>query len=411
MLLENLPYNADKLYIQHPRTSVFNMLPKIHKPNNPGRPIESAVSCPTAQLASFLDSIFTPINQQLPTFIKDTSHALRLFKEFKFNGPNRHLFTMDVKSLYTCIPHADGLKALKFFLEQRPKQDPPTNTLLRLAELVLTTNAFSFNGSFYLQTSGVAMGSKLGPSYACLFVGHQEHLVWNSYNGPIPCLIKRYMDDIIGATSLPLEDLQNFIDYTNNFHPVLQFTHNITEQSLPFLDIQLTIENDTIATSIYYKNTDAHSFLDYNSSHPNKCKESIPYSQLRRLRRICSNDEDFQSKAKEMTAFFHTNNYPEKITTSALDKVNNLSQDDALLPVDKNQSKNRIPFTLTYHPLNNRIKNIIYNNFQLLSNDSKTKQIFNAPPLMAFRRDKNIRDSLVRTNLRSSDSPGTLPCM
>ena len=29
---------------------------------------------------------------------------------------------------------------------------------------------------------------------------------------------------------------------------------------------------------------------------------------------------------------------------------------------------------------------------------------------MAFRRDKNIRDSLVRTNLRSSDSPGTLPC-
>ena len=78
--------------------------------------------------------------------------------------------------------------------------------------------------------------------------------------------------------------------------------------------------------------------VDYNSSHPRKCKESIPYSQLRRLRRICSNDEDFQSKAKEMTAFFHTNNYPEKITKSALDKVNNLSQDDALLPVDRNQS-------------------------------------------------------------------------
>ena len=72
----------------------------------------------------------------------------------------------------------------------------------------------------------------------------------------------RYMDDdTIGATSLPLEALQNFIDFTNNF-PALQFTHNITEQSLPFLDILLTIKNDTIATSIYYTDTDAGSFLD-----------------------------------------------------------------------------------------------------------------------------------------------------
>ena len=142
-----------------------------------------------------------------------------------------------------------------------------------------------------------------------------------------PCLIKRYMDDIIGATSLPLEALQNFIDYTNNFHPALQFTHNITEHTWPFLDIQFTIEDETIATSIYYKDTDAHSFLDYNSSHPSKCKDSVPYSQFRRLRRICSNDEDFHSKAKEMTSFFHQNDYPKKITTSAFQKVNNLTQE------------------------------------------------------------------------------------
>ena len=121
----------------------------------------------------------------------------------------------------------------------------------------------------------------------------------NSYHGPFPCLIKRYMDDIIGATSLPLESLQEFINYTNNFHPALQFTHNITEDSLPFLDLRLTIKDDTISTTIYYKETDAHSFLDYGSSHPKKCKDSIPYSQLRRLRRICTAEEDFDAKAKD----------------------------------------------------------------------------------------------------------------
>eukprot|EP00794_Sanderia_malayensis_P006597 gene6597-biopygen5379 len=142
------------------------------------------------------------------------------------------------------------------------------------------------------------MGSILGPSYACLFVGHEEQLIYESYHGPLPCLIKRYIDDIIGATSLPLTDLQKFIDYTNNFHPALQFTHTITEVSLPFLDILLTISGYQISTSIYYKPTGAHCFLDYNSSHPRKCKDSIPYSQLRRLRRICSSDDDLSKPMK-----------------------------------------------------------------------------------------------------------------
>ena len=363
------------------------MLPKIHKPNNPGRPIVSAISCPTSQIAAYLDSIFTPIVQDLPIYVKDSSHAFRIFKEFEFTGPNKYLFTMDVKSLYTCIPHNDGLQALKFFLDKRRHQSPPTTTLLRLAELVLTTNAFSFNSQYYLQKSGVAMGSKLGPSYACLFVGHQVQLIYESYDGPLPCLIKRYIDDIVGATSLPLADLQRFINYTNNFHPALQFTHSVTEESLPFLDILLSISSNRISTSIFYKPTDAHCLLNYELSHPKKCKDSIPYSQLRRLRRICSNDDDFHLKAEEMSSFFKQNSYPEHVTQAALNKVKDLSQNDALLPSNNATSNNRIPFTLTYHPFNNNVKDIIYSNFNILTNDTNTKNIFDTPPLMAFRRD------------------------
>eukprot|EP00061_Rhincodon_typus_P000303 g11240.t1 len=81
---------------------------------------------------------------------------------------------MDVQSLYTCIPHEDGLKALRFFLSRRPDQYPSTDTLIRLAELVLTLNNFSSNSSRFLQTRRVAMGTRMGPSYACLFVGYVE---------------------------------------------------------------------------------------------------------------------------------------------------------------------------------------------------------------------------------------------
>ena len=113
------------------------MLPKIHKINNPGRPIVSAVSCLT-----YLDHLLTPIVQQLPTYVKDSPATLRIFKNFRSTGAHHYLFTMDVKSFYTAIPHKDGLIALKHFLDKREIQVPPTATLIRLAELVLTTNTF-----------------------------------------------------------------------------------------------------------------------------------------------------------------------------------------------------------------------------------------------------------------------------
>ena len=160
---------------------------KVYEKKSVICPSVSAVSCPTSQIATYLDHLLTPIFKQLPTYVKDSSDALRVFNNFRFTGAHRYLFTMDVKSLYTVIPHKDGLLALKHFLDKREIQIPPTATLVCLAELVLTTNAFLFNNEAFIQTSGVAMGSKLGPAYACLFVGHQEELISKSYDGPQPC--------------------------------------------------------------------------------------------------------------------------------------------------------------------------------------------------------------------------------
>lgn len=65
-----------------------------------------------------------------------------------------------------------------------------------MAELVLALNNFHFNGEHYKQIGGVAMGSKLGPNYACLFVGHVEERMMTEYSGIKPKLYKRYMDDV-----------------------------------------------------------------------------------------------------------------------------------------------------------------------------------------------------------------------
>ena len=143
----DLPPEARNLAVDHPRTSKFYMLPKIHKSGNPGRLIVSACNCPTSNISAYLDSVMAPLVKQLPTYVKDSSHALQILKSFSFTGSHRYLFTMDIKSLYTVIPNNDGLKALKYHLDLRPEQQPPTNTLVRLAELVLNLNCFDFDGN------------------------------------------------------------------------------------------------------------------------------------------------------------------------------------------------------------------------------------------------------------------------
>ena len=74
---------------------------------------------------------------------------------------------MDVKSLYTVIPNNYGLQALTYFLETLNVKVP--SSLIRLAKLVLTLNAFSFNNVHHCQIGHVVMGGKMGPNYACLF--------------------------------------------------------------------------------------------------------------------------------------------------------------------------------------------------------------------------------------------------
>ena len=224
-----------------------------------------------------------PIVKSLPSYIKDSQHALEIFCDFNFLGEDKLIFTMDISSLYTVIPNSEGLQALRYFFDQRTITEPSSETLLRLAELVLTLNCFSFAGNYYKQINGVAMGTKLGPSYANLFVGYVEHQFFNQYDGPKPDLYGRYIDDCIGAISSSREELNRFITSVNSFHPALKYTWEISETSLAFLNIKVSISGNGLCASVHYKPTDSHSYLLHSSSHPSHVKNSIPYFQFLRL--------------------------------------------------------------------------------------------------------------------------------
>ena len=84
------------------------------------------------------------------------------------------LCTIDVVGLYPNIQHEGGLAVIKEALDKRDDKSISTETLMELAECVLKNNIFEHNEDLYKQLRGTAIGTKMAPSYAVLFMGKLE---------------------------------------------------------------------------------------------------------------------------------------------------------------------------------------------------------------------------------------------
>ena len=135
-----------------------------------------------------------------------------------------------------------------------------------------------------------------------------------------------------------------------------------------------------------------HTVIFFSSSHPNHTKKSIPYSQFLRLRRLCSDDKDLETKSLKMRTVFGERVYPTNLLVSAIQKAFNNSRRDTLKLPLVNISDYKIPLVLTFHPFNNKVGDAISRNFRILKNDHETWAIFTDNPLISFRRNKNKRN-------------------
>ena len=222
---------------------MFYILPKIHKQPNedlplkyPGRPIVSACNSPTENISKYIDSVLKPYMFELPSFVKDTTDFINKIRNITLKSNDTFLVTLDVASLYTNIPHEDGIRACEHFLQN--ETNDKGSYISQLLRLVLENNYFQFNDEFYLQQMGTAMGSSMAPAYASLFMGKFETDFLNTCDKK-PTLWFRFLDDIFLLWDHSLDDLHLLIDNINEYHPNMKFTHTISKQSVSFLDVQI----------------------------------------------------------------------------------------------------------------------------------------------------------------------------
>ena len=361
----------------------------------------------TSNLSKYIDYYLKPIVKQIPSYIQDTTHFLRKIKEIADDIPcNSFLVTFDVKSLYTNIPHDEGINVCISVLQAFYGSDLPLSVkhLRQILHFILQRNYFQFIDNFYLQTHGTAMGSPFASNYANIFMDSIERHILNSApGGKKPLVWFRFIDDIFCIWIHGVDLLQIFFEHMNSTHPTIQFEMSHSVNEIPFLDVLILNRDNTLHTTLYKKPTDVPSLLHSHSFHPPNCKAGIIYSQALRYRRSISNDDDLDFHLQQLSTILIKRGYNIGLINKLFSKVRPLSRDDLLQPHSR-ASCDILPFIIPFNLDTARIGRILHEHWHIIQEDEDLRDIASTTPIVAFKRNTNIKDLLVHTKFTSQDT-------
>ena len=220
-----------------------------------------------------------------PSYLKDTWDFIQFLNQLVV-PTDALIVTCDVASMYTNIDIPAALEVISRRIDgiQGTPGLPPTDDFIRMLRLSLERNDFKFNGSFYLQLKGTAMGKKYAPAFANIFMADWEH---NMLRGATlqPLCYKRFLDDIFLIWTHGEQHLTTFITYANSIDPSFQLEKEVDPHGVAYLDTYVYKgpchqRTGHLDVRLYTKPTSSLEHLDSQSYHPKATFRGIVKSQL-----------------------------------------------------------------------------------------------------------------------------------
>ena len=296
------------------RPGVMYGLPRINKAVEDGFPkfrlILSAIGTATYSLCKF----FIPLLSQYSVNEHSVKDSFSFAKEISSVNAKYIMTSLDVESLFTNIPLTETIDICveMAFKETETVQNMDKASFKTLLTMAATESLFVFNGGYYKQIDGIAMGSPLGPIFANIFLVYHESSWLNNCPSEFKyVLYKRYLDDIFLLFE-SVEQHKKFLDYMNRQHPSMKFTDEVEKDNcLSFLDIEIVRSSgETFSTSVYRKPTFSGVLTNYMSNIYEGYKTSLVFTILHRCWVLCSSYDEFHIQIKKVTEIFLNNGYP-----------------------------------------------------------------------------------------------------
>ena len=140
------------------------------------------------------------------------------------------------------------------------------------ARLILEENSFKFTNKLHLQRRGTAMGTKAAVAFVNIFMAEiKTQILRQSKHKPLEWI--RYIDDIASLWVTTKDEVLQFIQKANPFHPTIKFTAEISESEATFLDTTIYKDERFTETGIpdvrtHFKPTEKFQYTHFKSSHP-----------------------------------------------------------------------------------------------------------------------------------------------
>ena len=297
----------NRLRCRVPQPPKLYGLPKLHKPNIPMRPIVSFCGSPTYQLSKYLTTVLKPLTDESRHKLQSTENFIDAIKTVQVPDDYK-LVSFDVKSLFTSIPLQLALDCTETAINNSTIELPlPTDDLMDLLNLCLTSTYFQYNGKHYKQLHGTAMGSPVSVVVAEIVMQNIEEQALATYKRTLPLWL-RYVDDTF--TAVHKDEIDDFHEHLNGQNADIQFTKEIEENGkIPFLDCLVTRDNNKLRTTIYRKPTHTDRLLDQSSYNPTSHKATTIRTLTRRAQLVCDSPDSLTDENKYLDNVFNKNNY------------------------------------------------------------------------------------------------------
>ena len=209
----------------------------------------------------------------------------------------------DVKALFTSVPIQPAISIITKLLEEDKEHQQRTSLSVKnitsLLAFCLNSTYFTFQGRYFEQEEGAAMGSPISPIVANLCMENFETKAINSAPQPPTSGEDLWMTFTIIKSS----QKTSFLEHLNTIDKYIQFTNEESRQdgSMPFLDILITPKEDgSLSTTVYRKPTHIDLYLQWDSNHTVSSKYSEVGSLHHRAQTICSSPELLQQEEEHL---------------------------------------------------------------------------------------------------------------
>ena len=301
-------------------------------------------SCQMSRIQAWLEHLLTPFSREYGMFeyTKDTTAVLESIEEINLKIEEQHwnlnkaiLFAIDVKALYPSVKLHHLKKALlESFKKWTDWSETQITILVNIIMYTLENQQIFWNGSYYILNQGIPTGAKHCVPLANIFLTFiiRELIAEDEkFKGVyMKCMKiwKRFIDDCFGMFLGKERRFRWFYKkLETKFRTYdLELTSEQSRKEIVMLDLIIYKHHNKLHTKENRKETASSKYLRYNSAHPAYTFKGIVKSQMFRLRRLCSRNEDYATAITGLRERCANSGYDKKMVDEVLKDAESLQR-------------------------------------------------------------------------------------